>query len=358
MRITKDTQLIFEPNVELKRECLGTRKQERVCGNIKLPGLFSIYNYEKDFFMVLLALLVEISGFLYITFTNLRIIAVSAVFGLILINFILALARYKNSSELKKVENEILVEKDEKNKVRLEKRRKQLTPGFFSKFMIYLFTIAKIGLVFFIFSCDVPVVVAFGVLYLFSAYVHVYHMVFWLNGKSVRSKLKKQYSTRNINPKRFRPIERGETVFSCKNKLNHCSTASYKLLPAVKLEQADVYFIEKNLINKNNIQDLNLLHKLRNKAIVSYREDITDTDYFKKDFEYRDKLQKIIFKNNNTEISVYDFLLNKNEKFYKIYSKGILLDDDVVNIANGQSTSGEKALVAKECLRHQLKMLK
>ncbi len=357
MEIIRDNQSVFEPNNEFKNEWLGTRKKESIYGDIKLPGLFSTYRYDRDLLMFLISLLIEFTGILLIILMNFELIPVIVVLGVIIVDIILASKRHNNAGKLKKIENDIILETDSATKTRLVEKKKKLQPKVISAILIYLFTVVKIAFFFLALSSEIPIVVIFALGYLFSAFIHINYTGFWVNHYKLKRKLKQQYSVWAVKASDYTPLERGETTFSHTTNLGHSNTSLYKLLPAINLESSDLEYIEKNLVEKNDNEILNLLTTVTDKVIISYKEDITETKFFDKEIEQREELKEIKMTNNGNEISVYDYLFRKNKKFYKLYSKGILLDDDVAKIADGQQTDANKALVAKECLRHQIGML-
>jgi hypothetical protein len=187
-----DSLIDYEPSAELKEQWLKTRKAKKKYGEVTLPGLFMTDNYAADRMRVLIALGIEMLGFiLMIVIASANYLIIGTVGAFVAIDVILAIALHRKQGEICVANNNVsywaykekykLEDDASEKRIAWEKKLHELENWSFGKiFKVCIWGIAilkSIGFFVLLSGSYVFAILAL-VLYLMVAYIHCNHTGF------------------------------------------------------------------------------------------------------------------------------------------------------------------------------------
>jgi hypothetical protein len=311
-----DQILGFEMSEETKGKWLSTRKKGKPVGNsgdiLRLPGLFETVGYSQDKSLFIIAMLLEIAGFLLISaLANFGVLIAAIVAAFIVIDVFLAIGihwkYFKHGKQtagysICEFENRIAIDKTDAGKLKGWKNWLNKSQNWFFKylFIVILWTlaIAKAGAIF-VLNTEAYVfgILAF-LLYGFIAFVHMNNTGFFL-AEARRKRSYKKELNQFTNSRTLRDEEKDEEIKSTETKQYREYELSDKIPDDIK--------------------------PVKIKKAGKFNED-----------------------------TVYNAILKDGDK-WKLFTWGLLEDEDLQDLLVGNDNL--KKYIAVECLKAQLNML-
>jgi hypothetical protein len=300
----------FKPSPETLEKWSSTRKSPYKIGKTELPGYFQTSGYSTDSVWVALVGGIELLAILTTLMGGLSkggiwlLISIIGALGFVVLDYFGARLHHIKKGFKRKTINNMRVAEDSgvREGLAYELKKTEILPMsgvFFILFCAFL----KVAAVFLLVAVGLHLTVIFTLLYVVAIYIHLKHTGYWLAERTVIKLIKK----------------------------NHKEWAKNKIIESNVAKNQD------RETNDNNIKKADWIFETSEELSLQNNTNGSEKIHF---------ISFIKEKNGNGQAKKYE---------YGIYTNGILIDEDITELAKGQTTE-MKEVIALACLNTQLQL--